>query len=161
MNVIRKTTPSSLSDHLSVKKKYKLDANGSIGKWWFVVRGEKSDIESLVEVWDRVSLHTAWRLEDMFSFADDHPLPHPSSPSIPTYAAVVDQGHSEGGTVDDNGHMENNVEPTSMVCSEQSTVVEQSLATPDHDSCQSNASSAIPSYDNSPLVGTNPYFLEV
>ena len=83
------------------------------------MRGEKSDIESLVEVWDRVSLQTAWRFEDMFSFADDVFLPHPSSPSIPTNVAIVDKGcysvptHvtavvGNGHAVVNNGHMENN-----------------------------------------------------
>ena len=177
-NVLKKTTSESLSNCLSVKKKYKLDVNGSIGKWWFVVRGEKSDIESLVEVWDRVSLQTAWRLEDMFSFADDVFLPLSSSPSIPTNVTIVDKGCSSvpthvtavvgnGHAVVNNGHMENNGESTSSLCSEQSatiTVVEQSLCTSKHAkhaSCQSNTSFAIPSSDNSASADMTPSFLKV
>ena len=176
-NVLKKTTSESLSNCLSVKKKYKLNVNGSIGKWWFVVRGEKSDIESLVEVWDRVSLQTAWRLEDMFSFADDVFLPPSSSPSIPTNVTIVDKGCSSvpthvtavvgnGHAVVNNGHMENNGESTSSLCSEQSatiTVVEQSLCTSKHAkhaSCQSDTSFAIPSSNNSASADMTPLFFK-
>ena len=70
-----------------------MNANGSVGKWWFVVRGDKNDIDALVEAWDRISFHTAWRLEDMFSYVDD--ALSPISPGISTSAAsVFDKGSS-------------------------------------------------------------------
>ena len=93
MNVVKRTTSESLADRLSVKRKYKMNANGSVGKWWFVVRGDKNDIDALVEAWDRISFHTAWRLEDMFSYVDD--ALSPISPGISTSAAsVFDKGSS-------------------------------------------------------------------
>ena len=70
-----------------------MNANGSVGRLWFVVRGDKSDIDALVEAWDRISFHTAWRLEDMFSYVDD--ALSPISPGISTSAAsVFDKGSS-------------------------------------------------------------------
>ena len=45
LNVVKKTACESLANRLTVK-------NGSVATWWFVVRGAKSDIDALVEVWD-------------------------------------------------------------------------------------------------------------
>ena len=87
LNVVKRTTTESLADRLSVKRKYKMNANGSVGKWWFVVRGDKNDIDALVEAWDRISFHTAWRLEGMFSYVDDDLSP--ISPGISTSTASV------------------------------------------------------------------------
>ena len=92
-NVVKRSTSESLADRLSVKKRYKVNANGSVGRWWFVVRGDKIDIDALVEAWNRISFHTAWRLEDMFSYVDDDLSP--ISPGISTSAAsVFDKGSS-------------------------------------------------------------------
>ena len=58
----------------------------------FVVSGDKSDIDALVEAWDRISFHTAWRLEDIFSYVD---YLSPISPGISTSTAFVfDKGCS-------------------------------------------------------------------
>ena len=70
-NVLTRTTSESLANRLTLKRKYKMSTSGSVGKWWFVVRGEKCDFDALVGAWDRITMHTAWRLEDMFSYADD------------------------------------------------------------------------------------------
>ena len=51
----------------------------------FVVSGDKSDIDALVEACDRIYFHTAWRLEDMFSYVDLSPI----SPGISTSTAFV------------------------------------------------------------------------
>ena len=94
LNVFKRTTSESLANRLAVKRKYKVNVDGSVGKWWFVVRGEKSDIDALVESWDKIAMHTAWRLEDMFSFADDVADNGSLSTFIPTSAAVVSESVS-------------------------------------------------------------------
>ena len=40
-NVLTRTTCESLANRLTLKRKYKMSTSGSVGKWWFVVRGEK------------------------------------------------------------------------------------------------------------------------
>ena len=54
------------------------------------MRGEKCDIDALVGVWDRIAVHTAWRLEDMFSYADD------------VHSIVSPKTHTSAITVTDN-----------------------------------------------------------
>ena len=89
-NVFTRTTSESLANRLTLKRKYKMSADRSVGKWWFVVRGEKCDIDALVGVWDRIAVHTAWRLEDMFSYADD------------VHSIVSPETHTSAITVTDN-----------------------------------------------------------
>ena len=46
-----------LAETLLIKRKYKVNASGSITKWWYVVRGEKRDVE-LLERSGKVFPHT-------------------------------------------------------------------------------------------------------
>ena len=46
--------------------------------------------DALVGAWDRITMHTAWRLEDMFSYADD------------AHYIVSPETHSSAITVTDN-----------------------------------------------------------
>ena len=69
-NVIGRLTTQSLSAKLTVKRKYKTNKSGSVQKWWFVVRGEKLDVEQLEQQWEAIATHTNWRLESLFRFED-------------------------------------------------------------------------------------------
>ena len=91
MNVIMKTTSESLASRLTVKRKYKVNVNGSVGKWWFVVRGEKFDIDA---TWDRVSLQTAWKLEDVYSFTDKELDPSLVSSGTLVNTAFIEKNYS-------------------------------------------------------------------
>ena len=74
-NVIKRTVSESLASSLHIKRKYRVSSNGSIKKWWYVLRGDKSDVELLEKEWGKVSLHTGWRLESVFSFEDSDSSP--------------------------------------------------------------------------------------
>ena len=53
-NTIRRIAGESLAECLNIKRKYKLNTNGSVSKWWFVVRGLKSDVNLLECAWDKI-----------------------------------------------------------------------------------------------------------
>jgi len=66
--VIRKVASQSLADSLTVKRKYKTNRDGSLKRWWYVVRGEKSDVEQLEQEWENIATHTGWKLQNVFHF---------------------------------------------------------------------------------------------
>lgn len=58
-------------DDLVVKRKYQSESGyGSISRWWFVIRGKEDVLEELQAKWSSVSLQTAWKLVDVYSYAD-------------------------------------------------------------------------------------------
>ena len=67
-SVIRKFTSKSLADSLMVKRKYKTSQDGSLKRWWYVVRGEKPDVERLEQKWEAIAIHTGWKLQAVFRF---------------------------------------------------------------------------------------------
>lgn len=56
-----------------VKSKYKTSSNDKIRNWWFVIKGDKLDVELLDKQWTKVIMHTGWKLEPLlrFDFDDD------------------------------------------------------------------------------------------
>ena len=46
--VFKKLISQSLADRLTVKRKYTINSNGSVQRWWYVVRGEELDLYSRV-----------------------------------------------------------------------------------------------------------------
>ena len=57
-------------DDMVVKRKYKLDSHtGNVSRWWFIFRGREDELEQLQAKQSSVSLQTAWKLEDVFSYA--------------------------------------------------------------------------------------------
>ena len=54
------TVSVSLGTSLSIKRKYKVPVNGSMKKWWYVVWGEKSDVELLEKEWGKINSHAYW-----------------------------------------------------------------------------------------------------
>ena len=77
MNAIKQTTSAPLGERLTIKRKFKTSQNGTIKKWWFVVGGDKPDVELLEKEWPRVALQTGWKLEPVFRF--DEPTSTDSS----------------------------------------------------------------------------------
>ena len=71
-NAIKRLVSEPLAETLLIKRKYKVNASGSITKWWYVVRGEKRDVELLERRWESISTHTGWRLEPTFCFEEDN-----------------------------------------------------------------------------------------
>ena len=71
-NAIKRLVSEPLAETLLIKRKYKVNASGSITKWWYVVRGEKRDVELLERKWESISTHTGWRLEPTFCFEEDN-----------------------------------------------------------------------------------------
>ena len=63
MSAIKQLTSAHLGERLTIKRKFKTSQNGTIKKWWFVVRGDKSDVEFLEKEWPKVALQTGWKLE--------------------------------------------------------------------------------------------------
>ena len=59
-----------------------------------MVRGEKFDIDALVETWDRVSLQTAWKLEDVYSFTDKELDPSVVSSGTLVNTAFIEKNYS-------------------------------------------------------------------
>ena len=84
INTIKQTTPSSLGPSFSIKWKFKNSQNGTTRKWWFVIRGNKPDIDLLDKEWPNVALQTGWKLEPVLCFesAESTPAQLPSSNTV-------------------------------------------------------------------------------
>ena len=61
-NVIKRLTPGTLAENLTVKRKYKTNQEGVSKKWWFVIRGGKHNLEILEKEWPKVATQTGWKL---------------------------------------------------------------------------------------------------
>ena len=58
MHVIKRLTPGTLAENLTVKRKYKTNQEGVSKKWWFVIRGDKHNLEVLEKEWSKVATQT-------------------------------------------------------------------------------------------------------
>ena len=67
-SAIKRLTSASLCEKLTVKRKFKATQDGKVKKWWFVVRGNKPDVELLVEEWHKIEIQTGWKLEPVLHF---------------------------------------------------------------------------------------------
>ena len=57
-----------------IKRKYKSqNVSGKVRRWWFIIRADESVLQRLDSQWAHVSLQTAWRLEEVYSYADADP----------------------------------------------------------------------------------------
>ena len=61
---------STTGEGVLVKRKYKTAGDGSkrVIRWWFVVRGEEAVLQRLQDEWPRIAVHTAWKLEPLYSY---------------------------------------------------------------------------------------------
>jgi len=50
-NAIKRLSSGTLAENLTIRRKYKATQEGIIKKWWFVVRGDISNLELLEEEW--------------------------------------------------------------------------------------------------------------
>ena len=57
INAIKQTTPSSLGPSFSIKRKFKNSQKGTTRKWWFVIRGNKTDIDLLDKEWSNIAVY--------------------------------------------------------------------------------------------------------
>ena len=69
--VFKKLISQSLADRLTVKRKYITNSNGSVQRWWYVIRGEELDLAELEKAWEAIATQTSWKLEPLFRF-DNH-----------------------------------------------------------------------------------------
>ena len=67
-NVIKRLTPGTLAENLTVKRKYKTNQEGVSKKWWFVIRGDKHNLEILEKEWSKVATQTGWKLEPAYCY---------------------------------------------------------------------------------------------
>ena len=67
-NAIKRLTPGTLVKNLTVKRKYKTNQEGASKKWWFVIRGDKHNLEILEKEWSKVATQTGWKLEPAFCY---------------------------------------------------------------------------------------------
>ena len=51
-----------------MKRKYKSNQDGSLKRWWYVVRGERSYVEQLKQEWENIATLTGWKLQTVFGF---------------------------------------------------------------------------------------------
>ena len=80
-------TSAPLCEKLTVKRKFRSSQEGSIKKWWFVVRGNQPDLRILEEEWHKIEIQTGWKLEPVFQFdnsaVDEAPTKvKPGSPTM-------------------------------------------------------------------------------
>lgn len=99
-NAISRLVSESLASRLTVKRKYKTNFDGSV-TWWFVIRGELSDVQLLNSRWECISLHTNWKLEPMFRYGDETTTPRGqlmdldldstilNDPTVPVISTVI------------------------------------------------------------------------
>jgi len=59
---------------LRVKRKFKTTQDGSVKKWWFVIRGDASAIHMLEQEWANIANQTGWRLEQVYCYEDSIPV---------------------------------------------------------------------------------------
>jgi len=57
MNAIYQATPSSLGKNLTIKSKFKNTLSGATKKWWFVIRGNKWEIDLLIVIMAGVAMN--------------------------------------------------------------------------------------------------------
>ena len=99
---VKRLVSASLCEKLTIKRKFKSAQDGSIKKWWFVIRGKESDVELLEEEWHKISIQTGWKLEPVFHFenpvACEVPINVDASPS-PTTGTVSQQTLGESVVV--------------------------------------------------------------
>lgn len=67
LNAIKRVATSLNS--LTVKRKYHTH-DGVTKRWWFVVHGNKTNIELLESEWGKIETQTGWKLQPLLSFAD-------------------------------------------------------------------------------------------
>jgi len=67
-SAIKRLTSAPLCEKLTVKRKFRSSQEGSIKKWWFVVRGNQPDLRILEEEWHKIEIQTGWKLEPVFQF---------------------------------------------------------------------------------------------
>ena len=80
-------TSAPLCEKLTVKRKFRSSQEGSIKKWWFVVRGNQPDLRILEEEWHKIEIQSGWKLEPVFQFhnsaVDEAPTKvKPGSPTM-------------------------------------------------------------------------------
>ena len=63
---------TTVSDSISVKRKFKQTSNSRI-KWWHVVSGSEEELTKLEKVWELVQNQTAWKLEPCYRYCDSCP----------------------------------------------------------------------------------------
>ena len=78
---MKRFTPGIPSQQLGIKRKYKSAENGSVKKWWFVIRGDEDLLDKLDNQWNEIATHTGWRLEPSYSF--EEAVQHRPDTSIP------------------------------------------------------------------------------
>ena len=86
-----KTSPQRCSLKTSVKRKYKATQDSTVKKWWFVVRGDKVNLELLEKEWSKVAIQTGWKLEQAFRYDTSNTVPAQQSAEAtdPVDATVI------------------------------------------------------------------------
>ena len=74
-NAVRRFTPGIPNQRLSFKRKYKSANDGTVTKWWFVVRGEESLLADLDNQWNTITTQLGWKLQPTYSFDESVPTP--------------------------------------------------------------------------------------
>ena len=94
-NAIKHITPGSLAENLTVRRKYKATQEGTVKKWWFVVRGDKANLELLEKEWPKVAIQTGWKLEPAFRYDISSTVPaQPSTEAADPVDATVSTNSS-------------------------------------------------------------------
>ena len=81
-NAIKNLSPGLLAENLTVKRKYKATQDGTVKKWWFVVRGDKANLELLEKEWSKVAIQTGWKLEQAFRYDTSNTVPAQQSAEV-------------------------------------------------------------------------------
>ena len=101
---------------LRVKRKFKTTQDGSVKKWWFVIRGDVSVIHMLDQEWGNIANQTGWKLEQVYCYEDSIPactlpaqqpqtspisdLDNVQQPLTPPSTTVSSIAHSEDSNAD-------------------------------------------------------------
>ena len=65
---------SSISEKVEVRRKYKKKGENEI-RWWFLIRGEEADLQTLEQEWSCIERQTSWRLEHCYQPSPAETLP--------------------------------------------------------------------------------------
>ena len=66
LSAIKHVAPNLNS--LTVKRKFYVH-NGSVKRWWHVIRGSKAQIDLLDSSWNKIQTQTGWKLQPLMSFS--------------------------------------------------------------------------------------------
>ena len=132
-----------------VKRKFKKNDTGRLVRWWYVIHDSEEVLSSLDTIWDKLQVHTSWKLEPCY-MSQSLPMDNLASPANNDNAPIV-----EGQLSPEKLVLQTNVESQSPT----QTTQTQSLPSPSQSS-QSSTNVRAHEKPSDATTSDNSHFLE-